>query len=103
MLILDITLFQAFLDYIFSDITYILLVAYLKVLGYKIYVYILKKDRVTSEKLAPKAQVEILIRYEGNSIYRVYILLKSKKGKGKVICTLYYRFDKSSIIIDSKE
>lgn len=40
---------------------------HLRTLGYKTYVLILKEDRVQSRKLDPRAEISILVSYEGES------------------------------------
>ena len=73
--------------------------AYIRVLGYKVYVLIKKENRVTLKKLNKRVKVNILVRYEGNYIYRVYIpFLKSRYGK--VVRTSHARFDERGLIID---
>lgn len=46
-------------------------VAHLRVLGCKAYVHIQKERRLRSDKLAPRAEVGILVGFEGDHIYRV--------------------------------
>ena len=73
--------------------------AYIRVLGYKVYVLIKKEDRVTLRKLNKRVKVSILVGYEGNYIYRVYIpFLKGRYGK--VIRTSYAGFDEGGLIIN---
>ena len=63
-----------------------------------------KEDRVVSRKVEARARVRILVRYKGNHIYRVYVLLKDNKGRGKIMRSLHVRFDEGGVIIDlSKE
>ena len=73
--------------------------AYIRVLKYKVYVLIKKEDRVILKKLNKRVKVNILVRYEGNYIYRVYIPFL-KGGYGKVVRTFYARFDEGGLIID---
>ena len=64
-------------------------IGYLRVLGCKAYVYIQKERRVRSEKLEPRAEEGILVGYEGNSIYRVWI----PGRKGGIVRTSTVVFD----------
>jgi len=68
-------------------------VSYLRVLGSKAYVYILVQDRVLSEKTAPRAEIGILIGFEGNHIYRVY--LPHRVGN-KIVRSSSVRFDEAA-------
>ncbi|KAI1007632.1 hypothetical protein K3495_g595 [Podosphaera aphanis] len=54
-------------------------VKHFRALGSKAYVHIPKEKRDVSEKLTPRAEVGILVGFEGNHIYRVYIASRSKE------------------------
>jgi hypothetical protein len=89
------TLYQCFIDDVFSEKQeHILLVFYIRVIGYKTYVLIEKEKRITLEKLAPCAEVSILVGFKGHYIYRVYIPLKHR-----VVRTSYCRFDEGQGLI----
>jgi hypothetical protein len=92
------TLYQCFIDDVFGEKQgHILLVSYIRVIGYKTYVLIEKEKRIVSEKLAPCAEVSILVSFEGHYIYRVYIPLKHR-----VVHTSHCRFDEEQgLIIES--
>jgi hypothetical protein len=92
------TLYQCFMDDVFGEKPeYIPLVSHIRVIGYKTYVLIEKEKRVVSEKLAPRAEVGILVGFEGHYIYRVYIPLKRR-----VVRTSHCRFDEGQgLIIES--
>jgi hypothetical protein len=63
------TLYQCFIDNVFGEKPeYILLVSYIRVIGYKTYILIDKEKRVVSEKLAPRAKVGILVGFKGHYI-----------------------------------
>jgi hypothetical protein len=98
-----VTPFQAFLDSIWPETRHIPSVAHIRVLGCKAYVHIPKEDRVISEKLVPRAEVGILVGYEGSSIYRIYMPPKLGRGKGRIVRTSHVRFDESGIITDGEE
>ena len=89
------TLYQCFIDDVFSKKQeYILLVSYIKVIGCKTYILIEKEKRIILEKLAPCAEVNILVGFKDHYIYRVYIPLKRR-----VVRTSYYRFDEGQGLI----
>jgi hypothetical protein len=89
------TPYQCFIDNVFGEKQeYILLVSYIRVIGYKTYVLIEKEKRVASEKLVPRAKVSILVGFKGHYIYRVYILLKHR-----VVRTSHCRFDEGQGLI----
>ena len=46
-------------------------IGHLHILGYKAYVLIPPKDRLRSRKLDPCTEIGILVRYEGEYIYRI--------------------------------
>lgn len=48
-------------------------VAHFRVLGCKTYVQIPKEKRVTSAKVTERAEVGILVRYEGTHIFKIYV------------------------------
>jgi hypothetical protein len=70
------------------------LVSHIRVIGCKTYVLIEKEKRVASEKLAPRAEVGILVGFEEHHIYRVYIPLKRR-----VVRTSHCRFGKGQGLI----
>ena len=94
------TLYQWFIDDIFGKkASHIPSVAYIRVLGRRTYVFIEKEKRVQSQKLAPRAEVGILVGFEGHHIYRVYV-----SSRRKVIRTSHCRFDEGQgLITDCEE
>jgi hypothetical protein len=72
-------------------------VAHFRVLGYKVYVLIEKERRVQSQKLAPRAEVGILVRYEGASIYRVYM---PSRARDKIVRSSHVRFDEGGLVTE---
>jgi hypothetical protein len=92
------TLYQCFMDDVFGEKQeYIPSVSHIRVIGCKTYVLIEKEKRIVSEKLAPRAEVSILVGFEGHHIYRVYIPLKHR-----VVRTSHCRFDEGQgLIIES--
>jgi hypothetical protein len=88
-------LYQCFIDDVFSEKTeHILLVSYIRVIGYKTYILIEKEKHVALEKLVPRAKVGILVGFKGHYIYRVYI-----PSKRRVVYTSHCRFDKGQGLI----
>jgi hypothetical protein len=72
---------------------------HLRVLGCKTYVLIPQELRQRSYKLEPRAEIGILVGYEGKHIYRVWI--PGKKGfAGRIVRTSNARFDENGLITD---
>jgi hypothetical protein len=89
------TLYQCFMDDVFGEKPeHILLVSYIRVIGCKTYVLIEKEKRIILEKLAPCAEVGILVGFKGHYIYHVYIPLKRR-----VVRTSHCRFDEGQGLI----
>jgi hypothetical protein len=85
---------QWFLDDIFgAKEKHIPSLSNIRILGCKAYVYIQKEQRVTSRKLAPRAKIGILVGFEGNKIYRVYV-----PGRRDIVRTSHVTFDESGMI-----
>lgn len=68
------------------------LMGHLKVLGCKAYVQIPKERRTKSDKLGIRAVEGTLVGFEGDHIYRVYIL-----GRRGIVRTSTARFDESEL------
>jgi hypothetical protein len=89
------TPYQCFIDDVSGEKQeHIPLVSHIRVIGYKTYVLIEKEKRITSEKLAPRAKVSILVGFKRHYIYRVYI-----PSKRRVIRTSHCRFDEGQGLI----
>jgi hypothetical protein len=95
-----VTPYQALADFVDETKAHIPSVSHFRVLGCKTYVLIEKEDRVASQKLAPRAQVGILVGYEGTHIYRVFVP-NPRGSSGKIIRTSHARFDEGGIITAS--
>ncbi|KAI1000346.1 hypothetical protein K3495_g7849 [Podosphaera aphanis] len=67
--------------------------SYLRVLGCRAYVLIPEEKRVRSKKLDPRAKLGILVGYEGENIYKIWV--PSIEGN-KPIRSSNVRFDKST-------
>lgn len=89
------TPYQAFMDQIEPDVDHVPSVAHLRVLGCKVYVLIEKERRVTSRKLAARAEVGILVGYEGTHIYQVYM---PSRARDKIVRTSHVRFDEGDFV-----
>ena len=85
------------MDQIEPGIDYILSITHFRVLGCKVYVLIEKEYYIQSQKLAPRAEVGILIGYEGVSIYRVYM---PSRARDKIVYSSHIRFDKGGLITE---
>ena len=72
---------------------------HLRVLGCKTYVLIPQELRQRSHKLEPRAEIGILVGYEGEHIYRVWI--PGRKGfAGHIVRTSNARFDENGLVTD---
>jgi hypothetical protein len=89
------TPYQAFMDQIEPGVDHTPSVAYFRVLGCKVYVLIEKERRVQSRKLAARAEVGILVGYEGAHIYRVYM---PSRARDKIVRTSHVRFDEGGFV-----
>ena len=91
-----ITPLEAFLDQVdpdFKDYQYHKPnLSYFRVLGCRAYVLIPGEKRTRSEKLNPRAELGILIGYEGENIYKIWV--PSRKGD-KLVRSSNVRFDES--------
>jgi hypothetical protein len=75
---------------------------HLRTLGYKTYVLIPKENRLRSRKLDPRAEIGILVRYEGEHIYRIWVPGKGG-GIGRIVRSSHVRFDEYGLITDTTE
>ena len=73
-------------------------VAHLRVLGCKTYVQIPKERRVTSEKVVARAEVGILVGYEGSHIFKVYVPSRKGAPENRVVRSSNVRFDEGGLI-----
>ena len=91
----SITLLEAVLKQIHGSSDFTPSLSYLRVLGYKVYVQIPPEKRTTSRKLDARADIGILVRYEGDYIYRIYIPHSKKVKRSSNV-----RFNEDGYIID---
>jgi hypothetical protein len=96
----DITPYKEFINSVRPGRDYKPFLGYLRTLGYKTYVLILKENRLRSWKLDPRTEVGILVGYEGEYIYRIWVPSKGG-GIGRIIRSLHVRFDKYGLITDT--
>ena len=76
-------------------------VSHLRVLGCKCYVHISEERRTKGNKLEKRAELGILVGYEGTHIYRVYV--PTRRGE-KIVRTSNVRFDeRKGLITDGEE
>ena len=94
----NITLYKEFINSVNPGRDYKPYLGHLYILGCKTYVLIPPEDRKRSRKLDACAEIGILVRYEGEHIYRVQIPRSSSQGR--IVRTLYVRFDKGGLITD---
>lgn len=76
---------------------------WLRVLGVKTYVLVPHERRVKSQKLAERAEVGILVGYEGEHIYQVYIPSRKGNWRNRIVRTSNCRFDENGLITTSKD
>ena len=69
-------------------------------LGYKTYVLIPKERRVISRKVTSRAKVGILVGFDRQYIYKVYILSRTGPPLSKIVRSSCVRFDKGGLITD---
>jgi hypothetical protein len=86
------------IDQVYLDkALYILDVSYFRVLGYKAYVFIKKKQQVKSNKVAFRAKISILVGYKSHNIWKVYLL---RYHGTKIVCSSHVRFDERGIVTE---
>jgi hypothetical protein len=86
------------IDQVHPDKTlYILDVLYFRVLGYKAYVFIEKKQQVKSNKVTPRAKISILVGYKSYNIWRIYF---PRYYGTKIVCLSYIRFDEKGVVTE---
>jgi hypothetical protein len=73
-------------------------VAHFRVLGCKTYVQIPKERRVTSEKVKERAEVGILVGYEGTHIFKVYVPSRRGPLENRIVRSSNVRFDEGGLI-----
>jgi hypothetical protein len=91
-----ITPYEEFMKAVDPDHDHKPFLGHLRVLGCKTYVLIPKETRVTSRKVDRRAEVGILVGYEGEHIYRVWI--PSSRGQGRIVRSSNVRFDENGLI-----
>jgi hypothetical protein len=72
-------------------------ILYFRVFGYKVYILIKKEQQVKSNKITPRAKINILVGYESHNIWKIYL---PGRYKTKVVCLSYIRFDKRGIVTE---
>jgi hypothetical protein len=92
------TPYKAFTDEFHPDRDNRPSVAHLRVLGCKTYVQIPKERRVISQKVTGRAEVGILVGYEGSHIFRVYVPSRRGPVESKIVRSSNVRFDEGGLI-----
>ena len=59
-----------------------------------------KERRVISQKVTLRAKVSILVRFNGQHIYKVYVPLRTSPPLSKIVRLSCVRFDKGGLITD---
>jgi hypothetical protein len=73
-------------------------VAHFRVLGCKTYVQIPKERRVASAKVAERAEVGILVGYEGTHIFKIYVPTRRGLLENRIVRSSNVRFDEGGLI-----
>jgi hypothetical protein len=73
-------------------------VAHFRVLRCKTYVQIPKEKRVISAKVAERAEVGILVRYEGTHIFKIYVPTHRGPLENRIVRSSNVRFDEGGLI-----
>src|SRR5258707_15132093 len=98
----DIPLYEEFMNSVRPNRNHNPFLGHLRTLGCKTYVLIPKENRLRSRKLDPRAEIGILVGYEGEHIYRVWI--PGKGGSiGRIVRSSHVRFDENGLISDATE
>ena len=92
------TSYEAFTNEIHPDQNNRLLIVYFKILGYKIYVQISKERRIINKKIKERAEMGILVEYEGTHIFKIYIPLQRDLLKNRIIRFSNVRFNEKKFI-----
>ena len=92
------TPYQAFMDQLYPDQDNVPSVAHFRVLGCKTYVQMPKERRVLSEKVKERAEVGILVGYEGTHIFKVYIPSKRNNRDNGIVRSSNVRFDEGGLV-----
>jgi hypothetical protein len=73
-------------------------VAHLQVLSCKTYVQIPKERQVISEKVKERAEVGILVSYEGTHIFKIYVPSRRGPIENRIVRSSNVRFDEGGLI-----
>jgi hypothetical protein len=72
-------------------------VLYFRVLGYKAYILIKKKQQVKSNKITSCVEINILVGYKSYNIWRIYL---PRRYGTKVVCLSHVRFDEGGVVTE---
>jgi transposase InsO family protein len=98
-----ITLYEAFMNQVEPGENHRPSVAHFRVLGCKTYVLIPKEKRVISRKVTSRAEVGILVGFDGQHIYKVYVPSRTGPPLSKIVRSSCVRFDEGGLITDPQE
>jgi hypothetical protein len=98
----DITPYEEFMNSVRPGRDHKPFLGHLRTLGCKTYVLIPKENRLRSRKLDPRAEVGILVGYEGEHIYRIWVPGKGG-GIGRIVRSSHVRFDEYGLITDTTD
>jgi hypothetical protein len=92
------TPYEVFLDEFYPEEDNTPSLAHLRTLGCKTYVEIPKGNRVVGDKTAIRAEVGILVGYEGQHIFKVYVPTRGGGEDNKIVRSSNVRFDEAGLI-----
>lgn len=95
-----ITPYEAYMNHVRPGIDNRPDVSHLRVLGSIAYVHIPKERRIASNKFAPRAEKGVLVGFEGNHIYRVWV---PTRARNKIVRSSSVRFNELGFITDSDD
>jgi hypothetical protein len=95
--LVDLTPYECFMNKVDPDHDHTPYMGYLRVLGCRTYVQIPQEKRKRSRKIDPRAKVGMLVGYEGEHIYRVWIPNEKGRGYGQIVRSSNVVFDEYSL------
>ena len=94
------TPYQAVMDEVFPDQDNVPYIGHFRVLGCKVYIQIPKERRLNSEKVKAQAELGILVGYEGEHIFQVYVPSRQGPPESKIVRSSNVRFDEGGLITE---
>jgi hypothetical protein len=86
------------MDQVYPDkVLYMPDVLHFRVFSYKVYILIKKEQQMKSNKITPRAKMDILVRYKSHNIWKVYL---PRCYGTKIVCSFYIRFDERGMVTE---